>query len=152
MQSTPRSKAAISRQVRRSNITNSVIWLRARAKAGWSKSGRWCGEPFAAGPWDAPLDVERRSSAPAQLAKAIAQKVKAWIGAREGVWEDKKLRPMHAGDMMALVRTRGPLFRELIKAFKRVGLPVAGADRMTLKDELAVEDCLALIRVALDPA
>ena len=32
------------------------------------------------------------------------------------------------------------------------GLPVAGADRMTLRDELAVEDCLALMRVALDPA
>jgi ATP-dependent helicase/nuclease subunit A len=44
------------------------------------------------------------------------------------------------------------MFRELIKAFKRAGLPVAGADRMVLRDELAVEDCLALMRVALDPA
>jgi ATP-dependent helicase/nuclease subunit A len=59
---------------------------------------------------------------------------------------------MRAGDVLALVRTRGAMFRELIKAFKRAGLPVAGADRMVLRDELAVEDCLALMRVALDPA
>ncbi len=59
---------------------------------------------------------------------------------------------MQPGDVLALVRTRGALFRELIKAFKRAGLPVAGADRMVLRDELAVEDCLALMRVALDPA
>ena len=59
---------------------------------------------------------------------------------------------MRAGDVLALVRTRGAMFRELIKAFKRAGLPVAGADRMVLRDELAVQDCLALMRVALDPA
>lgn len=103
-------------------------------------------------PWDAPVDVETGTSAPAQLAKAIAQRVKAMIEAREGVWDKNTLRPMRAGDILALVRTRGAMFRELIKAFKRAGLPVAGADRMVLRDELAVEDCLALMRVALDPA
>ncbi|MEJ0058393.1 MAG: double-strand break repair helicase AddA [Terricaulis sp.] len=103
-------------------------------------------------PWDAPLDVETGTTAPALLAKAVAREAKRWIDERHGVWEKGALRPMHAGDILALVRKRGALFHELIKAFKRVGLNVAGADRMTLKDELAVEDCLALIRVALDPA
>ncbi|MBL8542395.1 MAG: double-strand break repair helicase AddA [Hyphomonadaceae bacterium] len=103
-------------------------------------------------PWDAPIDVETGASAHAILAREIAQRVKAMIDAREAVWHDGKLRPMHAGDVLALVRTRGAMFRELIKAFKRAGLPVAGADRMVLRDELAVEDCLALMRVALDPA
>jgi ATP-dependent helicase/nuclease subunit A len=60
--------------------------------------------------------------------------------------------PMRAGDVLALVRKRGAMFRELIKAFKREKLPVAGADRMVLRDELAVQDCLALMQVALDPA
>ena len=59
---------------------------------------------------------------------------------------------MRAGDVLALVRKRGAMFRELIKAFKREKLPVAGADRMVLRDELAVQDCLALMQVALDPA
>lgn len=105
-------------------------------------------------PWDAPVDVEIGTSAPAKLAKAIAQRVKAMIAAGEQVWDkdNKEFRPMHAGDVMALVRTRGAIFRELIRALKREGLPVAGADRMVLRDELVVEDSLALIRVALDPA
>ncbi|MGD9966013.1 MAG: double-strand break repair helicase AddA [Hyphomonadaceae bacterium] len=103
-------------------------------------------------PWDTPLDMEPESSAHVVLARAIAARVKAMIEAREAVWEKGALRPMRAGDVLALVRKRGAMFRELIKAFKREKLPVAGADRMVLRDELAVEDCLALMRVALDPA
>jgi ATP-dependent helicase/nuclease subunit A len=105
-------------------------------------------------PWDAPVDVETGASVHAQLARQIARRVKAMIDAREAVWDKqtRTRRPMRPGDVLALVRTRGALFRELIKAFKRAGLPVAGADRMVLRDELAVEDCLALMRVALDPA
>ncbi len=103
-------------------------------------------------PWDAPLDMERESSAHVVLAKAIAKRVKTMIESRESVWDNKIRRPMRAGDVLALVRKRGAMFRELIKAFKREKLPVAGADRMVLRDELAVQDCLALIQVALDPA
>jgi ATP-dependent helicase/nuclease subunit A len=102
--------------------------------------------------WDAPVDVETGASVHAILARKIAARVRAMIAAGEAVWENGAKRAMRAGDVLALVRTRGALFRELIKAFKREGLPVAGADRMTLRDELAVEDCLALMRVALDPA
>jgi ATP-dependent helicase/nuclease subunit A len=103
-------------------------------------------------PWDAPLDVETETSAAAILATAIAKRVKAMIAARETVWDEGKLRPMRAGDVLALVRKRGAIFRELIKAFKRERLPVAGADRMVLREELVVQDCLALMQVALDPA
>jgi ATP-dependent helicase/nuclease subunit A len=104
--------------------------------------------------WDAPLDVQTGASVHAQLAKLIAKRIKAMIAAREAVWDKdlRRQRPMHAGDVLALVRKRGALFYELIKAFKREGMPVAGADRMVLRDELAVEDALALMRVALDPA
>lgn len=116
----------------------------------WPLAMRPVAQPAA--PWDAPMDVETGASVHAQLAKSIAARVKDMIAAREAVWERGATRPMHAGDVLALVRTRGAMFRELIKAFKRAGLPVAGADRMVLRDELAVEDCLALMRVALDPA
>jgi ATP-dependent helicase/nuclease subunit A len=104
-------------------------------------------------PWDLPLDVETERSVHAVLARQIAKRARAWVDAGEAVWDKNagKLRPIGAGDILALVRTRGALFRELIKAFKREGFPVAGADRMTLHDELVVEDCLALMRVALDP-
>jgi ATP-dependent helicase/nuclease subunit A len=102
--------------------------------------------------WDAPMDSETGATAPILLARNIAKEVRCWIDAKEGVWEDGTLRAMHAGDVLILVRKRGALFHETIKALKREGLPVAGADRMVLKDDLAVEDCLALMRVALDPA
>ena len=104
--------------------------------------------------WDAPMDVQTGASVHADLAKHVARRIKAMINAREAVWdkEARGPRPMHAGDVLALVRKRSALFYELIKAFKREGMPVAGADRMVLHDELAVEDALALMRVALDPA
>lgn len=132
-----------------------VIHLAARAKEGgvvevWPVTPK----PVVADaePWDAPMDLERESSAHVVLAKRIAKHVKTMIEAREAVWEKGVLRPMRAGDVLALVRKRGAMFRELIKAFKREELPVAGADRMVLRDELAVQDCLALMQVALDPA
>jgi ATP-dependent helicase/nuclease subunit A len=102
--------------------------------------------------WDAPVDVECGASAQAILAKHVADDIKRRVAQREIVWDKdaSSPRPMHAGDSLVLVRTRGVLFRELIKALKREDLPVAGADRMVLRDELAVEDCLALMRVALD--
>ncbi len=102
-------------------------------------------------PWDAPLDVEVRASASAVLAQAIAERIAGWIEDGEAVWRDGRLVRMQAGDVLALVRKRGALFHELIRAFKRAGLAVAGADKMRLTDELAVEDCMALMRACLDP-
>ncbi len=135
--------------------SDEILHLTSRAQeSGAVEVWPWTPRPIVSDtePWDAPVDVETGTSAPAQLARAIALKIKAMIEAHEGVWEKGALRPMHAGDVLALVRKRGAMFRELIKAFKRAGLPVAGADRMVLRDELAVEDCLALMRVALDPS
>jgi ATP-dependent helicase/nuclease subunit A len=138
-----------------------IVHLPARCgQSGVVEVWPWTPRPLVSDtePWHAPVDIETGASAHAQLAKALAERVKAMIEAREAVWtfdNDKRTpvqRPMRAGDVLALVRTRGAMFRELIKAFKRAGLPVAGADRMVLRDELVVEDCLALMRVALDPA
>ncbi|MBY0565743.1 MAG: double-strand break repair helicase AddA [Hyphomonadaceae bacterium] len=105
-------------------------------------------------PWDAPVDIQTGRSAPAQLAKHIATRVRDMIAAGDAIWDEDsgEQRAMRPGDVLLLVRARGAMFRELIKALKSAKLPVAGADRMVLRDELAVEDCLALMRVALDPA
>ncbi|MBK6704890.1 MAG: hypothetical protein IPG56_14805 [Caulobacteraceae bacterium] len=46
-------------------------------------------------PWDAPMDMERESSAHVVLAKRIAKHVKAMIEAREAVW-DKGALAAHA--------------------------------------------------------
>jgi len=104
-----------------------------------------------ASPWDAPLDQEDPSASAVRLGTAIASTVAAWLREGDGVWEKDTLRPMHPGDVLVLVKKRGPVFRAVLRALKREGLPVAGADRMVLKEELAVQDLLALARVALDP-
>lgn len=101
--------------------------------------------------WDAPLDTGRSDAAYARLADAIAQCIKGWISQGHGVWDRGVVRAMRPGDVMALVRSRGTMFQQLLKAFKRAGLPVAGADRLVLSEDLAIQDLLMLARVAIDP-
>ncbi|HWA21091.1 MAG TPA: double-strand break repair helicase AddA [Caulobacterales bacterium] len=102
--------------------------------------------------WDAPLDQESGVTATGVLANTLAAAVKGWIDSGEAVWtKDGKRHPMHAGDVLILVRKRGAVFEDVLRALKNAGLPVAGADRMVVAAELAVEDLLALARVALDP-
>ncbi len=102
--------------------------------------------------WDAPLDNDREATAAAVLCTELAKRVSTWIADGEAVWDGKAQRAMAPRDVLALVRKRGPLFRQLLKAMKRAGLPVAGADRMVLADEIAVQDVLVAARVALNPA
>ncbi|MES1202988.1 MAG: double-strand break repair helicase AddA, partial [Pseudomonadota bacterium] len=101
--------------------------------------------------WDAPLDQESGVTATGVLANTLAAEVKRWIDSGEAVWTKDGKRPMHAGDVLVLVRKRGAVFEDVLRALKNAGLPVAGADRMLVAAELAVEDLLALARVALDP-
>lgn len=102
-------------------------------------------------PWDAPLDIETGGSAVSVLCAGVAAQVKAWIDNGDAVWEKGVKRAMRPGDVIALVRSRGQIFTQLLRAFKRAGLPVAGADRMTLSEEIAAQDLLVAARVALDP-
>ena len=59
----------------------------------------------------------------------------------------KGFRPAHEGDVLILVRQRqSPLFKAIIRACKSVGLEVAGADRLRLAAEIAVQDFSALLK------
>src|SRR5262249_39564003 len=49
-----------------------------------------------------------------------------------------------AGDVLVLVRQRGPLFEAIIRALKEKNIAVAGADRLKLTEHIAVEDLMAL--------
>ena len=53
---------------------------------------------------------------------------------------------------MILLQTRGTLMEPMIKALKAEGIPVAGADRMVLTEQLAVMDVVTLTEFALQPA
>ncbi len=89
-----------------------------------------------------------------KLAVQIATTIKDWIGCRavcvrEGGREIQ--RPCQPGDIMVLLRRRGALVPALIRALKQQGVPVAGVDRMVLRDALPVQDMLAVLQFVLLP-
>ena len=90
--------------------------------------------------WDAPFDTESEQSPRVKLAQRIARHVKLWMGRGE--------RP---GDVLVLVRQRGPLFEAVIRALKNADIPVAGADRLVLTEHIAVMDLMALADSVLLP-
>ena len=55
------------------------------------------------------------------------------------------------GDVLVLVRQRGPLFEAIIRALKDAGIAVAGADRLVLTEHIAVMDLMALADALLLP-
>ncbi len=90
--------------------------------------------------WDAPFDTESEESPRVLLARKIAAQVKRWMA--------QGLKP---GDVLVLVRQRGPLFEAIIRALKTAGIPVAGADRLVLTEHIAVMDLMALTDALLLP-
>lgn len=106
--------------------------------------------------WSEPLDAKPTAHPRELTARAVAETIAEWIAGGETIFDKKEgggraARPMRAGDIMVLVRKRGELFERIIQRLKAAGVPVAGADRMTLPAQLAVEDVLGLARAALLP-
>ncbi len=93
-------------------------------------------------PWLVPVDRVDRNHPARKLARRIAETIAAWLG-------DKRLivalgRPVAPRDILILVRTRNDFFSSMLRELHRSGVPVAGADRVTLNDHIAVQDLLAL--------
>jgi ATP-dependent helicase/nuclease subunit A len=105
--------------------------------------------------WRLPLDMLDESDPANHLAKRIAQKIGQLIapGSAEHVFDPDlgRFRPVTAGDILILVRSRGPFFEAVIRALKQSAVPVAGADRLQLTDHIAVMDLMAAGRTALLP-
>jgi ATP-dependent helicase/nuclease subunit A len=106
--------------------------------------------------WDDPLDAASLHGARRRLAERIVTEVRAIVETGEGVHakssKDRTAwRPADWGDVLILVKKRGPMFEEILRALKRAGLPVAGADRLKLAEHPVFEDLLALGRAALYP-
>jgi ATP-dependent helicase/nuclease subunit A len=82
------------------------------------------------------------------MAEAIAQRISQMV--QHDILPSKN-RPVQAGDIMVLVRSRTAFIGHLTRALKTRGIDVAGADRMVLLDQLAVQDLLAVAHVAILP-
>jgi len=96
--------------------------------------------------WDPP--DQPRVGGWRKLAERIAAEVKALIARGEMIHDRRTrlLRPATPGDVLVLVRKRGAMFEEMLRALKRAGVPTAGADRLMLSEHPVFEDALALIR------
>ncbi len=100
-------------------------------------------------PWRPPTEVREHQSGRSKLARYIAEEIRGWLDCGERL--ESRDRPVRAGDIMILVRSRNALVSELMLALKNMNIPVSGADRMRLADQIAVEDLLALAKFALLP-
>jgi ATP-dependent helicase/nuclease subunit A len=102
--------------------------------------------------WE-PLDAEPVTSGNKKLARLIAEQIKDLVSRGEGLLErdNKTLRPVGYGDFLILVRRRGALFHEIIRSLKMTGVPVGGADRLSLSEHIVFHDLIALARFCLFP-
>jgi ATP-dependent helicase/nuclease subunit A len=85
------------------------------------------------------------------LADRIAAEVVALVRRGDAVFDGGKKRPASYGDVLVLVRRRGVLFEEILRALKVAGAPVAGADRLRLSEHIVFDDLMALGRFCLYP-
>ena len=98
-------------------------------------------EGLGADAW-APLSESASSAPEARLAERIADTIKGWLdGAERLASEDRPIRP---GDILILVRKRRPFAAPMVAALKARGIPVAGADRLRLAEQIAVADLVSL--------
>ena len=98
--------------------------------------------------WKPPVERLRGDSPSARLARLLAGRIAAMIGAER---LDSQNRPVRAGDILVLLRRRGGFVETLVRELKERAVPVAGADRMVLTEQMAVMDLMALGNALLLP-
>jgi ATP-dependent helicase/nuclease subunit A len=82
-------------------------------------------------------------------AEALAKQVRGWLD--EAPVLASTQRPLSAGDILILVRSRGELASLIVARLFEARVPVAGIDRLHLSKPFAVRDLLAAIAFAAQP-
>lgn len=103
-------------------------------------------EPLGEESWETPANRILAT----QIAQQVAQMLKdeTLIEVRGAKPHLRAVRPM---DIMILLRSRSDLAQLIVARLIEAGVPVAGVDRLKLRAPLAVRDCMAAIRFALQP-
>ena len=99
--------------------------------------------------WDAPVDARAPQNPGKTLCDHIATTIKDWLSKGEKLQAEG--RPLTPGDIMILVQSRSALFHQMIASLSYKGVPVAGADKLALLSDPAVEDLMAYARAVLLP-
>lgn len=100
-------------------------------------------------PWSLPLKMEEVSDTSVELADKIAAQIEGWLQSGEKL--ESRGRPINPADIMILVRRRSEFVDHMVRALKKRNVPVAGADRMSLREQIVVMDMVALGEVLLFP-
>jgi ATP-dependent helicase/nuclease subunit A len=95
----------------------------------------------------APVDVVQKASPVARLAGLVAGKIDGWL--KSGAQLPGHQRPIQPRDIMILLPRREPFGGEVIRQLKLRRVPVAGADRVRLTEQIAIMDLVALGRFVL---
>src|SRR5437764_1193787 len=88
------------------------------------------------------LDADARA-----YADRLAGQVRAWLD--EAPVLDSTKRPLTAGDILILVRSRGELASLIVARLFSAGVPVAGIDRLFLSKPFEVRDLLEAVAFAV---
>ncbi|MEJ0011456.1 MAG: double-strand break repair helicase AddA [Bauldia sp.] len=98
--------------------------------------------------WTDPVDHLGQESPEVQLARRLAATIRGWLRNGERLANGRPIRP---GGILILSRSRGALTDAINRELKKNDVPIAGADRLTLTEHIAVMDLMAAGRVALLP-
>ena len=105
--------------------------------------------------WQNPVDMPGKEDERIRLANLIADQISTLISSEslipERTGNEYVMRRIKPGDFLILVQRRSVLFHEVIKACKKKGLDVAGADRLNLMEEIAVNDLIAFLSFLSTP-
>ncbi len=89
-----------------------------------------------------PLGEQSVRSPVKRLAEKIALRIESFLKTGEQLVSQG--RPIRPQDIIILVRKRQPFAPEMVRALKSRGIPVAGADRLVLTEQIVIQDLLAL--------
>lgn len=94
--------------------------------------------------WSLPLPSEEENAVDPgqQLADKIADQIKGWLDSKEKL--PARGRAISPSDIMVLVRRRSAFVDQLVRALKKRDIPVSGADRLSLREQIVVMDLVAL--------
>ena len=99
--------------------------------------------------WQLPLAMENATDTSVDMAEKIADQIKDWLDTGEKL--ESRDRPINPADILILVRRRSAFVDNMVRALKKRDIPVAGADRMSLREQIAVMDLVALGETLLFP-
>ncbi len=99
--------------------------------------------------WDAPVDAPAPDHPVERLCRRVTTTIDDWLTRAEVM--PSQGRPIRPDDILILVQSRGPLFDGVLRALALEGVPVAGADRLKLLEDPAVEDLLSYMKFCTQP-